>query len=72
MYLHLSKFAVADGASVNKGDVVGYVGATGRATGPHLHWSIYVNGIAVNPSGWVTVKPCAAAPPRAKKRSAKK
>lgn len=68
MYLHLSKFAVADGAAVNKGDVVGYVGATGRATGPHLHWSLYINGVPVNPLEWITVKPCAPAARRVKPR----
>ena len=66
MYLHLSKFAVADGAAVKKGDVVGYIGATGRVTGPHLHWSVYVNGVAVNPSQWITVKPCGEAAKRVK------
>ncbi|HVX67062.1 MAG TPA: M23 family metallopeptidase, partial [Bryobacteraceae bacterium] len=43
MYLHLSKFAVAEGASVQRGDVVGYAGSTGRSTAPHLHWALYVN-----------------------------
>ena len=63
MYLHQSKFAVSEGQTVQKGDVVGYVGSTGRATGPHLHWSIYANGVQVNPSQWVHVSPCEAAPP---------
>ncbi len=58
MYLHLSKFAVAEGASVKKGDVVGYVGSTGRSTAPHLHWSVYANGIATNPIQWVKWNPC--------------
>ena len=40
--------------------VIGYVGATGRANGPHLHWVIYVNGVPVNPLQWVTLKSCAA------------
>lgn len=61
MYLHLSKFAVTDGQRVHKSDVIGYAGATGRVTGPHLHWSVYVNGVPVNPAQWVGVKPCAAA-----------
>jgi murein DD-endopeptidase MepM/ murein hydrolase activator NlpD len=58
MYLHLSKFAVAEGATVRKGDVIGYVGSTGRSTAPHLHWTLYVNGVPVNPAGWVQVAPC--------------
>jgi murein DD-endopeptidase MepM/ murein hydrolase activator NlpD len=61
MYLHMSKFAVAEGAVVKKGDVVGYVGSTGRSTAPHLHWSLYVNGVPVNPRDWVQSAPCSAA-----------
>jgi murein DD-endopeptidase MepM/ murein hydrolase activator NlpD len=58
MYLHMSKLNVALGAHVNKGDVIGYVGATGRANGPHLHWVVYVNGVPQNPQQWVTLKSC--------------
>ncbi len=61
MYLHMSKPAVAEGATVKKGDVVGYVGSTGRSTAPHLHWSLYVNGVPVNPRDWVQTAPCTAA-----------
>jgi murein DD-endopeptidase MepM/ murein hydrolase activator NlpD len=61
MYLHMSKLNVELGAHVNKGDVIGYVGATGRANGPHLHWVVYVNGIPQNPQQWVTLKSCATA-----------
>ena len=60
MYLHMSKLAVQPGAHVNKGHVVGYAGATGRANGPHLHWVIYVNGVPVNPRQWVTLSTCGA------------
>ena len=52
-YLHMSKLALSEGTVVKKGDVVGYVGATGFATGPHLHWGLYVNGVPVNPSQWI-------------------
>jgi murein DD-endopeptidase MepM/ murein hydrolase activator NlpD len=62
MYLHMSKIAVQPGAHVNKGDVIGYIGATGRANGPHLHWLIDVNGVPVNPRQWVTLAPCGAGP----------
>ncbi len=61
MYLHMSKVAVAEGATVKKGDVVGYVGSTGRSTAPHLHWSLYVNGVAVNPRDWVQTTACVVA-----------
>jgi len=48
-YGHLSKFAVKAGEDVKRGQVVGYVGATGRATGPHLHYEILANGRLLNP-----------------------
>jgi len=67
MYLHMSKFAVAEGAMVKKGEVIGYAGTTGRSNAPHLHWTLYVNGVAVNPRDWVQVAACAAARPAAKK-----
>ena len=46
---HMSRLAVASGQMVHKGDVIGYVGTTGRTTGPHLHYEVRVGGIAVNP-----------------------
>ncbi|MGC9973156.1 MAG: peptidoglycan DD-metalloendopeptidase family protein [Bryobacteraceae bacterium] len=58
IYLHLSGFAAVEGAVVNKGDVVGYVGSTGRSTGAHLHWALYVNGVPVNPAQWVPLGAC--------------
>jgi len=48
-YGHLSKFAVWQGQQVKRGDVIGYVGATGRATGPHLHYEVLANGKLMNP-----------------------
>ncbi|TRD11239.1 M23 family metallopeptidase [Erythrobacter insulae] len=48
-YAHMSKLAVAAGDTVRKGDVIGYVGSTGRSTGPHLHYEVRLDGVAVNP-----------------------
>jgi murein DD-endopeptidase MepM/ murein hydrolase activator NlpD len=51
-YYHLSEINVQEGQPVKKGDVVGKVGNTGLATGPHLHWEIRVSGINVDPAQW--------------------
>jgi murein DD-endopeptidase MepM/ murein hydrolase activator NlpD len=49
MYFHLSEILVQDGQRVTKGQVIGKVGASGRASGPHLHWAVRINGARVNP-----------------------
>lgn len=49
MYFHLSDVSVKEGDLIKAGQVIGKVGATGRATGPHLHWGMKVNGARVNP-----------------------
>lgn len=50
LYCHLDRVAVRDGQELAAGDLLGAVGSTGRASGPHLHWSVYLNGAAVNPA----------------------
>lgn len=50
-YAHLSGIAVGVGQAVHAGTLLGYVGSTGLATGPHLHYEVRVNGRAVNPLG---------------------
>lgn len=49
VFMHLSRIDVRPGQSVRRGDILGAVGATGRATGPHLHWTVILNGTAVDP-----------------------
>lgn len=55
LFAHLSGFAVQEGQDVAQGMVVGFVGATGRVTGPHLHWSVRLNSARVDPLSMVEV-----------------
>lgn len=50
LYAHMSEIHVEAGQTLEKGEVLGTVGMTGRVTGPHLHWAIYLNGTAVDPA----------------------
>jgi len=52
-YLHLDKFLVREGQKVRRGDVIGLVGRTGKASGPHLHYEILINGIHQNPYHYI-------------------
>ena len=49
LYAHCSRIAVAKNQEVKKGEVIGYVGSTGRSTGNHLHWEVYKDGARINP-----------------------
>ena len=49
MYCHLSEIDVQDGERLDAGDPIGKIGQTGRVTGPHLHWSLSLNQVRVNP-----------------------
>jgi murein DD-endopeptidase MepM/ murein hydrolase activator NlpD len=52
-YAHLSRFAVSAGMRVRKGDVIAFVGATGEATGPHLHYQVMLGGQAIDPAPYL-------------------
>ena len=56
LYAHQSRLKAKKGAFVSKGDIIGFVGSTGRSTGPHLHFGIYKNGRAINPMRVVKFK----------------
>ena len=53
-YGHLSSFSVPTGTHVNRGYVIGYVGVSGRTTGPHLHYEVRINDSPVNPIGYLS------------------
>jgi murein DD-endopeptidase MepM/ murein hydrolase activator NlpD len=55
VYGHLSALAVVPGQHVTRGQVIGYVGQTGRATGPHLHYEVRVHNVPVNPHKYLHV-----------------
>ncbi|MCK5634312.1 MAG: peptidoglycan DD-metalloendopeptidase family protein, partial [Anaerolineales bacterium] len=52
-YFHQAEMFVQEGDIVERGQEIGIVGSTGRSTGPHLHWEIWVGGVPINPLDWV-------------------
>jgi murein DD-endopeptidase MepM/ murein hydrolase activator NlpD len=55
VYGHLSAIAVLPGQHVTRGEVIGYVGQSGRSTGPHLHYEVRVHNVPVNPHKYLRV-----------------
>ncbi len=53
VYGHMSRFAVRAGQKVKRGDVIGYIGQTGKAVGPHVHYEVHVDGKIVNPFNYI-------------------
>ena len=52
-YAHMQRFVVQPGQYVKRGEVIGYIGMTGRTTGPHLHYEVILNGVPVNPMRYI-------------------
>jgi murein DD-endopeptidase MepM/ murein hydrolase activator NlpD len=53
LYAHLSQISVKEGSSISQGSIIGLSGNTGQSTGPHLHFSIFKNGQALDPTKYV-------------------
>lgn len=52
-FAHLHRIAIKSGKTVTRGELIGYVGNTGRSTGPHLHYEVRLNGVPVNPKRYI-------------------
>ena len=53
VFAHLNKSSVVEGQAVKRGDIIGYMGNTGRSTGPHLHFEVHKNQNVLNPMDFV-------------------
>lgn len=53
LYAHQNVLFVSPGDTVTSGQAIGTIGSTGRITGPHLHWEVWINGVSVDPLQWV-------------------
>ena len=53
LYAHLNSMLVSPGEQITSGQKIGTIGSTGRSTGPHLHWEVWLNGVNVDPQQWV-------------------
>ena len=53
VYMHLKEFNVSQGDTVEKEQLIGQIGSTGRSNGPHLHFEVNVHGTPVNPETWL-------------------
>ena len=53
LYAHQDETLVEVGSAVESGQVIGTIGSTGRSTGPHLHWEVWLKGVNVDPMQWV-------------------
>ncbi|WP_035067923.1 M23 family metallopeptidase [Nitratidesulfovibrio termitidis] len=52
-YAHMQRFVLKEGQTINRGDLIGYIGTSGRSTGPHLHYEVRLNGVCVNPMRYI-------------------
>ncbi len=53
IYAHVGEIKVSNGRHVKRGDIIGYIGLSGLTSGPHIHYELIVNGLPVNPSGYL-------------------